>query len=299
LYNCNFSGGGVGTGVVVRNCGGLQWVGGEALNKNIGLNIAPDLRGRRVNGVRINSVYLDTCTNSCLNMAVIAGTRIHDAIFVNTHFNASQNDSGVIVGGLSSDATLINSIRFVACNAIINKKFGFYLSYCQKIDIADCGIISSGVDGVSDGVVVSAGCSGVKILGGQSGQGADFGANQQYGINIAGGVTNVVIDGVDLTGNVTGPIVDSGTGTVITNCLGYKTFSKGASSVASGASSTTINHGLGFTPAKEDVFITPVSDLQGLRSWVSAVTSTTFTVSLSANAPAQLFFGWSAGVKGS
>ncbi|MQB43393.1 hypothetical protein DXT94_15825 [Rhizobium sp. ICMP 5592] len=298
LYNCNFSGGGVGMGVVARNCGGLQWVGGEALNKSIGLNIAPDVNGRRVNGVRINSVYLDTCVNACLNVSVIAGTRASDAIFVNCHFNASQNDSGIILGGLSSDATLLDTFKFLACQMMINKKYGLFASYCQKINCIGCGFISNGVDGVSDGISLSAGVSIVNLIGGESGSGGGFGANQRYGVTIVSGVTNVVIDGMELIGNATAPVSDSGTGTVITNCSGCKTFAKGSSSIASAGTSVTVTHGLGFTPAKEDCVIIPVTDTQGPRYWVSATTSTTFTVTFSAAAPAQWFFGWQVGVKG-
>ena len=297
LHNCYFSGGNAGTGVVARNCGGLQWFGGETLQKSIGFSIAPNASGKRVNGVRVTGVYFDTCFNQCLNVTVVAGARVSDVIFVNTHFNNSQNDAGVVISGLSSDATLIDTIEFVGCNAIINKKFGFYLSYCQKIDITACRIISNGQDGTSAGVTLSTGSSGVKILGGNSGSGAGFAASQIYGVFIASGVTGTIIDGVDLNGNVTNPISDSGTGTVIKNCPGFTTFAKGASSIASGAGSVTVNHGLAAAPAKEDVFVMPVAD-PSIRYWVSATTATTFTVSLSGTAPAQWFFGWQVGVKG-
>ncbi|WP_202033027.1 hyaluronate lyase N-terminal domain-containing protein [Rhizobium rhizogenes] len=298
LYDCFFSGGGVGVGVLARNCGGLQWVGGESLNKDTCFRIAPNVSGKRVNGIRVSNIFFDTPVFSCLNINVAVGTRVSDAIFVNCHFNNSQNESGILIGGLSSDASLIDTLKFVGCNVVINKKYGFYGSYCQKIDLLGCSFISNGVDGTSHGISLATGVSFVNIIGGLSGAGDGFGVTQRYGVEIISGVTNVVIDGMMLTGNATGPVSDSGTGTVITNCSGCKTFANGASSIANAGTSVTVTHGLGFTPAKEDITIRPVTDTGGPRYWVSATTSTTFTVTFSSAATAQWFFGWQVGVRG-
>ncbi len=299
LYNCQFSGGYAGIGALARNCGGLQWVGGETLNKSIGFSISPNVSGKRVNGVRASVVYFDTCSNQCLNVTVVAGARVADVIFTNSHFNGSQNDCGAVVSGLSSDATLMDTIKFVACNFEVNKKAGIFTSYCQKIDITACGVISNGQDGVSAGIEISGGSSRVKILGGNSGSGAGFAASQIYGVRMAAGSTGTIIDGIDLNGNVTSPISDSGTGTIIKNCPGFVTFAKGAGTFPAAATTFTVNHGLSVTPAKEDVVLNWVSDTQGPRVWVSAVSATTFTLTSSAAMPSGWFFGWQVGVKGS
>lgn len=122
LYNCQFSGANAGSGVLVRNCGGLVWVGGEALNKGIGLNMAPTA-GNRVAGVRITDVFFDACANACASISQAGTGRVSDVIFTNTHFNASVNDAGFAINGSSSDSTLVDTIIFSACHFIINKRW--------------------------------------------------------------------------------------------------------------------------------------------------------------------------------
>src|SRR5205823_1607290 len=62
-------------------------------------------------------------------------------------------------------------------------------------------------------------------------------------------------------------------------------------SVAAGTSSVTVTHGLGVAPLR--VYLSPTSDTQGRRWWVSAKGATTFTISLDSNAVTNpITFDW-------
>jgi hypothetical protein len=127
---------------------------------------------------------------------------------------------------------------------------------------------------------------------------------QAYGISITSALSDrYQIIGVNLTGNVTGPVNDGGAvneKTIFGNA-GYRTSNSGALEVPPGASSVVINHGLGATPAKTDFGLSTVVDIAGAgvgRFWVSAADANTFTVSVAPVATASVFLGWSVRIKG-
>lgn len=83
------------------------------------------------------------------------------------------------------------------------------------------------------------------------------------------------------------------------NNRGYVTESSGTGSIASGATTATITHGLSVTPSVEDILITFAE--QGTndygRWWISGISSTQFTLNVSADPGASnLDFGWQAQV---
>lgn len=79
---------------------------------------------------------------------------------------------------------------------------------------------------------------------------------------------------------------------LIANNMGFVTENSGAQSVGA-VTSVSVTHGLSFTPLKEEISLTPQGDTGAVRYWVSAVTSTTFTITYSAAATAHTM-GWQA-----
>lgn len=64
-------------------------------------------------------------------------------------------------------------------------------------------------------------------------------------------------------------------------------------SVAAGAATVNVTHGLGVAPLR--VYLSPTADTQGLRWWVSAKGASTFTITLSGNATTNpVTFDWKA-----
>lgn len=297
MYNCFLSGGGVGDGLTIRNVGGLHWVGGESLNKDTAIRIAPNVSGRRATGVYISHVFFDTPQNNVLDSGLVAGTRAHEIQFSNCSFNNSVTGAGAVISGNAADNSLLQNWTFVNCSFVINHASGAFIQYCRGIDFIGCKMVSNGVTS-GQGYDIQPSASRIKIIGGKSGDGNGFPAHQQAGVWINSGATDIVVQGVDLNGN-TSPIVDQGGVRVkVKDCPGFVSFSRGTSSIAASGTSVTVNHGLSVTPTTGDIVIRSVSDTQGPRVWVSAVSSTTFTVTASSAMTAQWFFGWSAGVLG-
>ncbi|MBB4637595.1 right-handed parallel beta-helix repeat-containing protein [Longimicrobium terrae] len=78
---------------------------------------------------------------------------------------------------------------------------------------------------------------------------------------------------------------------------GWATDATGTATVAAGATSVVVTHGLARTPAAAGITVTPASapDLMGAgRFWISAVTATTFTISVDVAPGAPVVYAWTA-----
>ncbi len=71
---------------------------------------------------------------------------------------------------------------------------------------------------------------------------------------------------------------------------------KGTATVASGASTAVVTHGLGRTPLATEIIVNPIEDLQSAAYWwVDTITSTQFTINVNANPTgADVDFVWRA-----
>jgi hypothetical protein len=102
-------------------------------------------------------------------------------------------------------------------------------------------------------------------------------------------------------GNVTGAVADgSGGGLTCLQLLGYLTQSSGQGTILSGTSSITVAHNLAATPLLQNIIVTPAGSwfaASVTAFWVSAVSSTTFTISVDANTTANWTFSWTAYVR--
>jgi hypothetical protein len=127
---------------------------------------------------------------------------------------------------------------------------------------------------------------------------------QHHGIYITNRTTEqyFAIVGNVVTPNATANIVNQvglGGGHKIRDNPGWSTESSGTGSVASGATTAVIRHGLSVTPAAADIQITPTNfSTNNVRYRVSAVGATTFTVEVSGDPGVSGFnFSWSARVQ--
>ena len=298
LYNCHLNNGTA--GLRVKNVGGLVWIGGEALSCTRAATFEAGGTDR-IKGVFCSNIFFDNADQELIRITVDATTaRVSGVGFSNCSMNFSQNGGGVLIAGQSSSTGRLERVRFDSCDILLNEQAGAYLTNCRDIHFIGCNVQGNSVAGAGSfaGLFADTGVQGLQVTGGTFGGGDEFAATQSYGIGLAAPASQIRIAGVDLGGNATGPLSDSGASdVVIRDCVGYRTSNAGAATVASGTSSIAVTHGLAATPAKEDVLITPVADVVE-RYWVSATTSTTFTITLSANAAANRFFGWRASVKG-
>lgn len=120
---------------------------------------------------------------------------------------------------------------------------------------------------------------------------------QDYGIReIAPGDFNSVL-GVDLRNN-SAPALKAGANSQFRNNQGYISEASGTATVASGAVTIVVTHGLSATPALKDIMVTPTNSL-GLAAkyWISNVTATQFTINVNVDPGATTAtFVWKAGI---
>ena len=66
----------------------------------------------------------------------------------------------------------------------------------------------------------------------------------------------------------------------------------GSATVAASATSASVTHGLGSAPGQ--ILLTPTTNWSGLAWWVSATSTTTFTIRVSPATSTAIGFGWRA-----
>lgn len=196
-------------------------------------------------------------------------------IWLDQVYATINRGSGIVFG-----ATFASTAVVTAPDARGNKAHGIMVNGSGGIQIiaprigqnsnTDLGATTN----TNDGISIGAGVSNVTVIGGKCGGNINLTGTgtQRYGVNVNTGASdNIVISGVNLTGNATGPLAYNGTGTnrqVMNNIgqadLGY---SRGTLTVTSGNTTGVFAHGLGATPAR--AFATPTSDPGAGRYWVT------------------------------
>lgn len=105
---------------------------------------------------------------------------------------------------------------------------------------------------------------------------------QLYGISYKN-TTDVYIHHNDVRGNRTAGILDNTGNTTpkVNRNLGYVTENSGTATVASGATTSVVTHGLAITPSLNDIKITPTNSMgNSTKYFISTPTSTQFTITV-------------------
>jgi len=221
----------------------------------------------------------------------------------------------------SSDILIFSSTNIISGNDnILQSSATFYaMQVKSSSDITISNVIVEDSAGLNYGLgIISS--DRVSVIGGK----ISDATNRGITIGSSGGVYShdIVINGVTIKDNSVGILEDSGGGDiVVSNCIfknnttpvtfgspthmilrdniGYITESSGSSEITGTGSDTsfTISHGLATTPSQ--VLVTPTnSSMASATWWVSAKSSTTFTITFS-SAPSngdKLSFDWYAEV---
>ena len=290
-----------------NKCEAINFVNGDVIRGVYGLTTDAStyaLRARPAACI-FTGVFFDSSKTNCafINNSV-------DIDFIGCWFSfAGYNDVGPSVPAVGVTLARTDDIRFtggrvVNCHGAgvnigalsTNAKFNGFTA-------RDNGLSATGTYA---GISVSPGASGFQVvdctLGG--GQNLYSVVTQSYGLEIQAGSSDfyVVKDNLML-GNTLGGMIDGGTGTNkhIAHNIGYQTTVRGLGLIPVGASSANIPHFLSATPANYNIMLSDVQDRAGsgvVRYWVSAVGSTTFTVTTNAVTTSNFFFAWDARIKG-
>lgn len=246
-------------GLNINCCDGFWWNNGLIghCTYDIGVNPAGGSGGTLVQFLMFTNVYADVSGTAALFLVSSATQVIRSVVFTGCHFSGGTTD-----GILTSGAGTIDGVSFVGCEINGNGQRGINHASGGNIDIEGCHIAgnSSSSSGTYDAILVAAGLTRFAVRNCRIGPINNFANTQKYAINIATGASDrYVLTGNDVYGNVTGGISDGGSGTdkQIRHNIGYVTENSGAST-GTGAQQT-IAHGLGFTPTRQQIALTPGS----------------------------------------
>lgn len=140
------------------------------------------------------------------------------------------------------------------------------------------------------GIHVSGASQGVTLIGNNA-----SGSATTNPINIESGSTVEVMIGNKVTPYASTPVYLLGTLVRARDNIGFVTQNKGTGTIASGTTSVTLNHGLNVTPvaANFNITLTALSTLDAADIYITAITSTQFTVYCRTNpSTSGLNFGW-------
>ena len=293
------------SGINLLNVSGFYFKDIDLLGCYNGIRTYPSSGKQVVAGI-LNNVLADTCLDWGWNLIDNGGLVSEIAL---TSCWASTCGTSTGAGGLlvNSGVGSIKGLQITGGSFTNNKGSGLTFLSGIKINLVNVQSFCNSTEGsgISHGIAIGAGVTDWSIIGGAVGLGGLFGTNLQgYGIMINAGVSNnYSIIGVDVRGNVSGGISDGGTGGIkyIYGCPGYITSSSGAALISIGSNNAIVPHGLSVTPNQTDVIISPTVDINAggvSRYWVSAVSASSFTISVNAATSANLFFAWQVRTKG-
>lgn len=244
-----------------------------------GLLIEPG-NGETFQHLFASNASFDSCSG-CGCKSAPTGTGVVQRLTFDTCWFGTNDNSGCQLGGGVLGA------RFVNCQAVNNAGHGIYAASITGLTIEASVIAgnSRAAAGVNDGVFIDANLSQITIAGCFIGVGYGFANTQQYGVQIAAGAGDAtVIAGNMFAGDVTAPVANAATGSVIMrDNQGWKTDNTGTATVPAAAGAVGVNHGLAITPAIAAISITPIGNIgAAVKFWVSNVTATGFDINVDA-----------------
>lgn len=184
---------------------------------------------------------------------------------------------------------ILSRLRFTNCIANNNNTHGWSIIGADKITLVNSVAEANGIAAPGSGVFIS-GSTNVRLVA------TDAQSNTDRGVTIGAGCAGFSYTDSNAQSNTNGAVSNSTTGVIFRNVVGYLTANTGAANIASGATTTTITHGLAVTPIAANIQITPTTNTTNNfgNIWVSNITSTNFVVNVRSDPGASGFaFNWS------
>ena len=191
---------------------------------------------------------------------------------------------GIINETLSSDTATLNSTNFYGYNPVILKGAG---------NLYTTNFYVSGPGNVTGTVGVD--LTGITAMMYSTSQQMNYLASFETGMKIASSCPYVYINGMYIKSSSLGtPFnVTPSTKFVLNNIStksGNSFDNKGTSTIAQGANTIAVTHGMAMTPRIQDIEVIPGASCTW---WISNITSTQFTINIASAAPSGgISFGW-------
>ena len=288
-------------GIRVRNSSALMITNTSVIQQTIGLLIdprssVPGTPTSNTDSGNVFSLFVDNCffDKSGDDGIVIRPTndaRVERCRFSNC-WSSSSRDSGILIENAGTG--VIKGMHFDSLHCILNGGSGINFGVGP---IEDITITGGGFSSNTYGIYASTTLSGLTINGAVIGESLGVSGNQT-GLILGAGCQNIVITGNRIIGNTVAFVDDSSPWTaekVIDDNIGYYTKNSGVETILSGSTSVTVNHGLPSTPQLENIKLSRTTGNAGsVDLYVSAITSSTFTISTGPAPTSDIGVSWSA-----
>lgn len=211
-------------GIIITSADGLWFNGGHVASAGLA-NLAINHGTHSIALVWFDTVMFDEGqgTYNVIIQGADAGS-----LMAEIHFDTcSIKGIGVATYGvvISGDA---RCVYFDSCVIMQHLQYGVLINTtsAQQIRFKGCFVAGNSMagSGAYAGMnIAAANTAGIFVNGGKFGGDGQYSSTgfQSYGIQIAAGADNIIVDGVDLRGNITGTLANASSGTSIkvVNCL--------------------------------------------------------------------------------
>ena len=167
-----------------------------------------------------NCTFTDCVFDSCTTYNIYLNSNATTAVVKGLRFNGGQSSLSTNAGvaTVGTGAAKLEDVEFNGFAIINNTTHGIQHGFGTDHRYINCSIRGNSTAGsaISDGINVASGITPILILGCKIGgtDAAPTGGNQRYGVNLVGGAIVASIIGCDLIGNVTASLNNASTGLV-------------------------------------------------------------------------------------
>lgn len=285
-------------GLLIKNAGDITLNNVSTVKCGTGLNVAPG-SGQVVQAIYVTDSFFDSGAGTGVQFNMTGTGSIQLAKFSNVW--SCTNANGFVLGATASGTCLRS--EFINCTGSGNVNSGFIVNY---LGVTNTSVIGGSYANNTHGLYFANGVYLFSVVGVRSGLSGQFSNNSGYGLVLVGLNDQFTITGCDFTLNTLGAAsIGSLSGTPgqtfsITNNLGLVTANQGQVTLSAASTTTVVNHGLANTPRIQDIKFTNNSGWGTAQQfWVTAPTSTQFTITTAFNPGAGVLVSWDARIWGS
>jgi len=281
-------------GILIANAGDITLDHVSTVKCGTGLNIVPGT-GQTVQALYCTNSLFDSGTGTGVQFNMTGTGSIQLAKFVNVW--ACTNANGFVLGATASGTCLRS--EFINCVGSNNAAGqGFIINYTG---VTDTLVYGGSFSANTNGFYAGSGVTKFKVRDVVLGATGQFAANSSNGLVLAGTNDSFNIEGCSVTGYSIGTLSGTpGQTYFIKDNLGIVTYNQAQITLSAAATTTTVTHGLATTPRIQDIKLTNNSGWgASTQFWVTAPTSTQFTITTAAVPGAGVLVSWDARVWGS
>jgi hypothetical protein len=271
---------------VVRGVDGLYCTNGHQYG---GILFSASNASNIMASAYFNNVYFDTA--NVANVRYIgSGQPYKGHRYISCYFRNATNAAKIETSGT------LEFVQFVGCHFSQQSDNGvwFVNTNANKFLFDSCLFDQNNRDDVSNNADLLLRGDGHIVSNSLFSDGSAVGRN----LWVTSQTTNSNISGCNFANSTAGtPLLNNSVTSSMSNLVGVTAKASGVATIANGANSVTVSHGIDvatlsgfFTPDK--LSVTPTNNLGGITWWISSLNNLSFVINTSSNVTADSNFAW-------